>query len=169
MQRDRRSFDRLMIIILLLANGFSGCLKQNNPVGPSNPIIWTQEELRNFEISGVYAMGGVLIVGTSLPLSSCVYIFRSTDDGSTWLRTDSIHVDNHDPNTTLWISPSTTFFFDGTCLFIGIGGLSRGGICRSNDSGLIWTSNGISWPESGVNWTERLFFLLCRWVHVRWD
>lgn len=112
-------------------------------------IVWTSEQLQSLSVPGVCANGNVLIAGAYPPgPSSVAFIFRSTDNGTTWMRRDSIHLYNHDPSHPLWLHPSFTFFVDGTTFWGGVGSAITGDIFRSTDNGLTWSDKGINWPES---------------------
>lgn len=102
------------------------------------------------QIGGVYAVGNVLLAGAYYPVTSYAFLFRSTDNGVTWGRTDSISLKNHEPSHFLWTNPTFTFWDYGSGILIGVGGgMDRGDMYRSTDNGMTWTDNGIVWPESG--------------------
>jgi len=145
-----------LLLLTIVATSFTW-LSCNNPIGPYKPVIWTQAEMQSLVIPAVWAAGNVIAVGAALPLSSCVLIFRSTDNGSTWQMTDSIHVNNHDPNTSLWTPIGITFIYSGPYLFAGLAG-GGGSIYRSSDYGMTWSDNGVSSPESSGDRPDILSF-----------
>ncbi len=140
----------IWLAVFLFTNLFTSCNKDSNLVGPGKPPVWTQEQLQSLQVRGVCATGNVIIVGGYPMNTSYGYFFRSTDNGATWVMTDSFGVNNTSPGLNFVIYPSFTFLVDGADILAGVGGgMNRGDIYRSTDGGMTWSDKGISWPESG--------------------
>ncbi|MDG6999686.1 MAG: exo-alpha-sialidase [Nitrososphaerota archaeon] len=126
----------------------SGCNKDNNPISPSGPA-WTQGQgIQAYGISGFGAIGQNLVAGSSCAPCSQAYVFLSADNGLTWNLQGSFHVNNHVPNTRLYIYPQEAFIAHGGELYLGIQSTGNGSIYESADNGMTWTEKDTSFTNA---------------------
>lgn len=128
--------NRRIIALSAIASAliFAGCTKQSSIVGPpSGSASWTQ-------VNGLTGFYNIVASGSDLYAAGNYGVFRSTDNGSNWVVTDS----------SLASGDYTVAAVNGN-LFIGDYN-NQTGIMKSTDGGATWTecNSGLATAFSGV-------------------
>ncbi len=137
---------KVCLILFFLTILFISC--NNNPISGGNSGWIHCQGLEGFGPTGFGASGQTLLAGTSCGPCSQAYVYRSTDNGLTWVLQQSFEVVTSNPVVPLYLYPHVTFINDGTLLFSGVGNVDYG------QNTYVSTDNGRTWTDRDTNFVQ---------------